>query len=192
MAEPRFLILIKHSLPEIVQEHPARQWQLNDEGRRRAALLSERLKAFAPMAMLCSDEPKALETAQIAARPLGLEPRVLDGIYEHERRRVGFLATARFVDGVRDLFRFPDKHVFGDETADESYRRFADAIDTTLAAIPTGNIAVVTHGTVLSLFASRRAAIDGFALWQSLDLPAFIVLALPGFRLTTTVRSVLG
>jgi broad specificity phosphatase PhoE len=49
---------------------------------------------------------------------------------------------------------------------------------------------VVTHGTVISLFVSRRAGLDGFPLWQNLDLPALVVLRLPGFRCVNLVKSV--
>jgi broad specificity phosphatase PhoE len=188
----RYLILAKHALPEIVTELPARDWRLNDEGRQRAIALGQRLKAFNPARIVSSDEPKAIETATIAAAEIGLPPESAPGLQEHERRRVGFLSTQRFVEGVKDLFMYPDKLVFGDETADQSYRRFAGAVDALLAATPTGNLVVVAHGTVISLFASRRAGMDGFSLWQGLDMPSFVVFALPGFRFTSAARTVVA
>jgi broad specificity phosphatase PhoE len=187
----RYLILAKHSVPDIIEERPAREWQLSEQGRQRAIALGERLKTYNPVCVVSSDEPKALETGRISAAELGLPCATEAGLYEHERRRIGFLSTARFVDGVRDLFRYPGQLVFGDETADHSYERFASAIDQLVVRVPAGNIVVITHGTVISLFASRRAGVDGFSLWQSLELPSFIVLSLPGFKIVNAVKRVI-
>ncbi len=154
-------------------------------------MLGERLKTYAPLRIVSSDEPKAMETGQIAAAEVGLECATVPDLFEHERKRIGFLSTQRFVDGVKELFMYPGQLVFGDETADQSYRRFASAVDTLLANTSTGNLAVITHGTVISLFASRRAGIDGFSLWQSLELPSFIVLSVPSFKLVNAVKRVI-
>jgi broad specificity phosphatase PhoE len=188
----RYLILAKHSLPDIISESPSRDWLLNEQGRQRAIALGQRLKAFSPVRVVTSDEPKAVETGKIAAAELGLASESVPGLHEHERRRVGFLSTQRFVEGVKELFMYPDKLVFGDETADQSYRRFASAVDAVLAATPAGNLVVVAHGTVISLFASRRAGMDGFSLWQGLDMPSFVVFSLPGFRYSSATRTVVA
>lgn len=44
----RRLILVKHSLPQIVPGKPAPRWHLSDEGRRRGTLLADRLAIVAP------------------------------------------------------------------------------------------------------------------------------------------------
>jgi broad specificity phosphatase PhoE len=187
----RLLLLIKHSLPELDRERPSREWRLNDEGRERSVLLADRLRAFAPFRLFSSDEYKAVETAAIVAAHLGIESETVSSLHEHERRRVGFLSDRQFVAGVRDLFAFPAQIVFGDETADQAYARFAGVVDHLCARHATGNLAVVGHGTVISLFVSRRAGMDGFDLWNSLDLPSIVALRLPGFRCAHLIRSVL-
>ena len=52
----KYLILVKHSVPEIVTDHPAHTWRLSAEGRRRAGRLAEELARFAPDVILSSDE----------------------------------------------------------------------------------------------------------------------------------------
>ena len=52
------LILVKHSLPEIVDGVRAREWRLGDEGRRRCDALAEALASYAPSGVITSsDEP---------------------------------------------------------------------------------------------------------------------------------------
>jgi broad specificity phosphatase PhoE len=60
------LILVKHSLPEIVENLSAREWKLSDEGRIRAQQLAERLIPFRPDYRISSVEPKAKETIVIS------------------------------------------------------------------------------------------------------------------------------
>jgi broad specificity phosphatase PhoE len=187
----RLLLLIKHSLPEQDRERPPREWRLNDEGRRRSVLLSDRLRAFAPFHLYSSDEDKAVDTAAIVAANLGVESQTLPNLHEHERRRIGFLSDRQFISGVRELFAFPAQIVFGDETADQAYARFAGVVDRVCARHATGNVAIVGHGTVISLFVSRRAGMDGFDLWNSLDMPSIVALRLPGFRCAHLIRSVI-
>jgi broad specificity phosphatase PhoE len=73
--------------------------------------------------------------------------------------------------------------VLGSETADAAYGRFGAAVDAVVrdaAAAATRDVAIVSHGTVISLFAQRRSGQDPFALWRKMGLPSFAV-----FDLTT-------
>ena len=72
---------------------------------------------------------------------------------------------------------------FGDETANQAYHRFHQAVTTSLARHPHDTVAIVAHGTVMALFVAHAAGVDPFAFWQRLDLPAFVVLALPEMEL---------
>jgi broad specificity phosphatase PhoE len=44
----KYLILVKHSLPEIEEDRPANTWKLSEEGRLRAHRLAEQLEGFEP------------------------------------------------------------------------------------------------------------------------------------------------
>jgi broad specificity phosphatase PhoE len=54
----RRLILIRHSVPDIVQGVPASQWHLSAEGRRRCEVLAGLLAPYEPAMIVTSLEPK--------------------------------------------------------------------------------------------------------------------------------------
>jgi broad specificity phosphatase PhoE len=176
----RKLILVRHSLPEIVPSLPASRWRLSDEGRRRCERLAERLAAYQPSIVVTSLEPKAIETGQIVARILGIPVETALDLHEHERPYVEPFGTReQFEARVSRLFEYPAELIFGAETADQAHNRFASAIDDVLATERYGNLAVVTHGTVLTLFVARAAGLAPVPFWKKLGLPAFVVLSLP-------------
>jgi broad specificity phosphatase PhoE len=186
----RHLILIKHSAPVVALELPPAQWVLATPGRIRCAALARRLTGYNIAAIATSDEPKARETAELLAAGLAFPaPLRLDHeLREHERSAADFYpAQGSFERAVHELFAQPDKLVFGQETANAARARFDAAIRRHLAATPSGDLAIVAHGTVITLFVGAHAAIEPFAFWQSLDLPSFVVLALPDLRLVETV-----
>ena len=185
------LILVKHSLPEIDPETPAAEWSLSDEGRVRCMPLAVALAVHEPGVVIASREPKAAETGRIVAERLGLVYRLHNGLQEHDRCGEPFGSRVGFEERVRMLLTQPSALVMGRETADAAHARFAAAVDEITLANPSQTIAVVTHGTVISLFAARANRTDPFALWRRLGLPSFVVLALPDFRLLEVVETVL-
>lgn len=194
MAEPgRKLVLVRHSLPEMVGGVPASQWGLSTVGRRRCEALAERLSEHEPAVVVTSEEPKAIETGRIIADildlPLGMEP----GLHEHERGAVRYLDDREhFQAQVTRFFEHPGELVFGHETADRAYARFAAAVARILDEHPVGNLAIVTHGTVMTLFIARANRLAPLPFWKSLGLPSFAVLSLPGFDLLQVIRDVLA
>jgi broad specificity phosphatase PhoE len=187
----RCLILVRHSLPEIVPSVRASQWHLSEEGRRRCEGLAERLAAYEPDVIVTSLEPKAIETGQIVARVLGIPCETAPNLHEHERpKEEHFGSREQFEAQVSCLFEHPGELIFGNETADEAHDRFASAIGNVLQTHHSGNLAVVTHGTVLTLFVARAAGIEPVPFWRRLGLPAFVVLSLPDLT-TEAVENVL-
>lgn len=170
------LILVKHSLPEIVAGLPAREWKLSEQGRARAKRLSALLVPFSPNVIFTSSEPKAQETAEIIARAHRLELHVAEGLHEHDRCNVPFLSPDDFQAVVQEFFQRPDRLVFGNETANEAYARFANAVDFILKSHAGKTTAIVAHGTVISLYVSRLTGLPDHSLWQEMGLPSFVVL----------------
>jgi len=185
----RILILVRHSLPEIDPGRPAGEWPLSQEGRRRSRLLAGRLAGYDLAAIVASQEPKAAETGRIMAGALDLPFETAPGLHEHERQHEPFFASQEaFRRQVVRLLEQPEAPIFGQETGDEAQQRFAAALEAVLTAHPHGNLAVVTHGTVLALFLARAAGIDAVALWRRLGLPAFVVLSLPEYEVLKVVE----
>src|SRR5258706_1596202 len=174
----RHLILIKHARPQVDPSISSEEWTLGDEGRAAAAQLAERLRPYAFSKLFCSSEPKAAQTADVIGRALAKPVEQANDLFEHERRDVPHMETREFIWLVALLFKEPNRLVLGNETADEAYERFGDAVDELIEKEP-GDVAVVTHGTVISLFAQRRAKQEPFALWRRMGLPSFIVLEIP-------------
>ena len=174
-----YLILIKHSQPEIIEELPANQWQLSQEGIRRCLPLAQKLEAFNPQILHCSRETKAEQTAQIIAEHLGLSVEISPGLHEHLRNEVLFLDQKGFEASVEQLFKNPTELVYGEERAVDATHRFDQAISRLLAMHPKKNLAVVAHGTVISLYTGQHCSIDPHSLWKRLGLPSFLVLSMP-------------
>jgi 2,3-bisphosphoglycerate-dependent phosphoglycerate mutase len=187
----RTLILVRHSLSEIVTCVPASQWHLSEEGRRRCEGLAERLAAYEPHVIVTSLEPKAIETGQIVARVLGIPCETAPNLHEHERPKEEHFGTReQFEAQVSRLFERPGELIFGNETADEAHQRFSSAIGNVLETHHSGAVAIVTHGTVLTLFVARAAGIEPVSFWKQLGLPAFVALSLPDLT-TEAVENVL-
>ncbi len=163
---------------------PARVWRLSEEGRALCHPLAERLAPFQPGIILSSVEPKAKETAEILAEHMHKSAQVEAGLQEHERGNEPFLASPEeFQTRIQKLFRHPDQHIFGGETASQALARYTNAIHRIVVTHPEQNILLVSHGTVMSLFVAQYNPLDGYEFWRKLNTPDWVVLALPDFSL---------
>jgi broad specificity phosphatase PhoE len=89
------------------------------------------------------------------------------------------------------LFARPAELVFGDESADQAYQRFRAAVTGVLELFPDQNVAVVTHGTVMTLLITRAKSDPApLAFWQRLGLPAVAVLGRPDLALEQLIEKV--
>ena len=173
------LILVKHSLPEILPEIPASEWHLSVEGRQRCQVLADEIAKHAPDLIFSSPEPKAQETAQIIAQQLIKPLFIVPGLHEHERKTVRFTNEEQFEASVKEFFEQPDALVFGEETAAQCLNRFSGAVNQLLSKNRDENLVVISHGTVITLLVANNCGIEPFPFWSRLDLPSFIVLSLP-------------
>jgi broad specificity phosphatase PhoE len=184
------LILVRHSLPEIIPTLPARRWSLSEAGRRRCRPLADRLADYAPDVIVTSDEPKAVETGRIVASALGKPLKTAQGLHEHDRSNVAYGSTEWFEAAVARFFAEPGRLVFGNETADQAHGRFSGAVARVLEEHPKQNVVIVSHGTVMTLFVARMAGLEPFPFWNGLGLPAFVVFSRPELDLVGVVEEV--
>jgi broad specificity phosphatase PhoE len=192
MSNPgRKLILVRHSLPEFITGVPASEWRLSEEGQKRCLMLAERLREHDPAVIVASQEPKAVETGQIVAEVLRIPFDIAEGLHEHERGPVRSLGSREaFQARVASVFERPGELVFGLETGDQARTRFAHALDRVIGQHPAGNLAVVSHGTVMTLFIVHATGLDPVPFWKRLGLPAFAVLSLPDLSLLEVIENV--
>lgn len=184
------LILIKHSMPEIDPSVPAKEWHLGEDGRARCAALAEHLTRYHPDVIVTSTEPKAVETAVEVAHHLGLSYTTAEGLHEHERPTVGYMSTETWEQSVATFFARPDVLSLGAETAYQALERFETAIGKVVAAAPGKTVAVVTHGTVMTLFVAHHTGVDPMSFWRKLGLPSFVVFSVPEWGLAEVVEHV--
>ena len=156
-------------------EQPAATWPLSEDGRAATLRLAERFKPHAPDLIVSSTEPKASQTAYLLAVAADADFQTAEGLEEHHREKVGYLDQGTFENKVVELFRNPEKRVFGEETANQAAARFSKAVNTVQKLNPRRSLAIVSHGTVISLWLERNAGADGLVTWKMLGMPAFVV-----------------
>jgi broad specificity phosphatase PhoE len=186
----RYLIFIRHSLPQMDFTLPASQWHLSEEGLRRLTLIPQYLSGYELNRIISSQEPKAIETALALIHAIHLKLEVRAGLHEHQRSKAKSLTITQFESHVADFFKNPDQLVFGSETANQAHHRFSGAVNQLIIDYPQENLAVVSHGTVISLYISRQTGVEPFEFWRRLGLPALIILTLPGFHLQQVIESI--
>jgi broad specificity phosphatase PhoE len=184
----RYLILVRHSQPAIDPEVVGRKWHLSAEGRARCRWLAEQLSIYQPSTIVCSTEPKATETAALVSAQLNISYSTLHDLREHERDAVPYLGSEEWERAITEFFARPDELVLGDETATEALQRFDRAVREIVQQHTEGNIAIIAHGTVITLFLAQHAGVEPSPFWQALTLPAFFVVSLPDYALVNTGR----
>jgi broad specificity phosphatase PhoE len=183
------LVLVKHGPPEITPEVASHRWVLSAEGRDRCDWLASELAGQGVTQIYASLEPKALETAALVGIRLGLEVRPRRDLHENNRTGLGFGAIDELKARIRRFFDEPSALVIGAETAEAAGGRFEAAVRA-LQAEACGQIAaVVTHGTVLTTLVARYNPVPAFAFWDSLTVPACVVLDGATFRLDGPARN---
>ena len=186
----RKLILIKHSKPLVDARLSSEKWRLSEEGRVRCAALAEAVRKHAPGVIVASAEPKAAETGRILAEKLGVALETAGGLGEHDRSNVPMMDSREFISLVAVLFKEPGKLVLGRETAKAALERISAAVDEAMNGHPEGNVAVVTHGTVMALLVASRTGEDGFQLWRRMGLPSMVVFEMPEWKEVERVERV--
>jgi len=184
------MILIRHSHSKVDQNLPPHHWGLTAEGRARCIPLAERVAVHNPEVVITSDEPKAMETGEIVARELGISWRTAPNIHEHRRGGGVLLSQAEFEDKIRGLFAHPERPVFGLETAQQALDRFSAALGSIMVAYPDQNVAIVSHGTVISLYYGALTGEDAYQFWRRLGLPSFYTVLWPDGVVSSQVMQI--
>ncbi len=173
------LILIRHSLPQIVEDKPPKSWSLSKEGEARASMMAVAVAALKPASINSSAETKAMETAQFITDITGLTLGMDPGFNEQGRANERFVSQEDFNSRISEALRLPDELLFGTETVSAAVERFQKAVEDAEKYSQPGDIVVVSHGTVISGFVASRTGFDPVKLWQSLGMPGLICLNWP-------------
>ena len=185
------LYLIKHARPLVNPSQLPELWTLSDEGIEASKRLADELKPAGISKVFCSEEVKAIETAQALAEHLQLRHHSKPNLHEHDRSNVPHMRSGEFISHMELFFRRPGEQVLGRESADEALARFESAVRTIVAETTGDSIAVVSHGTVISLLLAKlQKKENGFDLWRAMQLPSYAVIELPDWKVTEVVTRV--
>ena len=185
----RKLILIRHAESQPSAEIPQKDWPLTENGRASIPKLADAMRPYNIDALFTSTHTRVAETGDLLAAALGIEvDDAVDDFDEHDRSENApyFENKADFVAAMEQFFAEPADVVYGVESAFDARGRFAGGIYDLQDESPNGNIAIVTHGTVMALFVARCVGADAFDVWrdiQRLGSPCWAVLSLPDFQL---------
>jgi broad specificity phosphatase PhoE len=134
--------------------------------------------------IVTSTERKAIETGELAAKRLAIPCQTAEGLHEHQRDTVPYFdSPSDFLAAVTRLFDHPNELVLGEETGLQARTRFTTSVENVMRTHPLENIAIVTHGTVLSLFVSQFTEIEVSQFWRSLGMPAITAFTHPDMKL---------
>jgi broad specificity phosphatase PhoE len=143
---------ISHPEVAVDPDVDVRCWGLAPGGRARAEQMAARSWVRDVRRIVCSDETKAVETAELLAATLGVgvERRAATG--EIDRSAAGFLPPAEFEAVADACFAAPAVSARGWERAVDAQRRIVEALADLLVDDGPGDIAVVGHGGVGTLW----------------------------------------
>ncbi|HOA22699.1 MAG TPA: MSMEG_4193 family putative phosphomutase [Aggregatilineales bacterium] len=161
------LVLIRHAQNDWVKTGRLAGWtpgvHLNEEGRRQAEALGERLASAKLQAVYSSPLERAVETAEAVVKHYpGLTVQIEEGVGEvafggWTGERLRKLRRRRLWDIVQNYpsgARFPEGESFR-----ETQNRVIDALERIAQRHPGGKVAVVSHSDVIKLAVAYYAGI---------------------------------
>lgn len=181
------VVLVKHASPILDPSRPAWEWHLGEEGEAQSRRLARRLRMFSPLRLVASREPKAFKTGQIVAVELDLPITSVEGLEEFDRPVLPMMSKAEHERVNAAIFADLDRQVLGRESARGALGRFSAALNGQLAQTDEPTLVVITHGTVISLFAGAHNEVDALGLWKRLSCPSFVVMEVPTFAIVEVV-----
>jgi broad specificity phosphatase PhoE len=177
----RRLILVRHARVALSSDAPPHEWRLTLEGRADAERLAGAPVLDGVSLVVTSPEPKACATAEPIARRLGAVLREDADLREAERGASSVDDRAAFVARVDGWFG--GRRVDGWEARDRAAARIQRCIGRLLDEW-SEDLAVVSHGTVLSLYLAALRGQPRVSLeeWRAIPLPAVAVVDPVGRR----------
>ncbi len=140
--------------PEVIIDPsvPIPDWGLSDRGRARVEALATSDLLGGTTAIISSPERKALDTAAILAKALGVAVSVAPDSHENDRSATGYLPKEAFEATADRFFAAPDTSIEGWETAKAAQDRIIRTMKAALKVHADGDILIVGHGAVGTLF----------------------------------------
>lgn len=152
------LLIVRHGNTALNTKGVERGWQnppLDDKGKSQAEGLANKLKGTKVDVLVSSDLERAVETAQILGKALGIDRLLKD--WNLRTWNGGTALTGMDKDKadkiMLDYSHTPNKQLDGGESFSEFSKRAKGAIDQLVKKYPTDTILIVTHDKVTRLVA---------------------------------------
>jgi broad specificity phosphatase PhoE len=148
---------LTHPQVQIDPDVPVPQWGLSPVGRARTEAVAEATWLSRTTQVISSGERKAIETAEIIARTLGIMIEIREAMHENDRSATGFLPPAEFEQVADEFFARPLASVRGWERAIDAQARIVREAEEVLARNRLGDVLFVGHGGVGTLLLCHYA-----------------------------------
>ncbi len=144
---------------------------LSENGLPQVNLLSQYLSQKTIQAVYCSPLNRAMQTAEIVARPHGLTPIPDDNLTDLDfgewegvsRQEV----KARYKDLYEKWLERPDlEQIPGGESLEDARRRSLKAIDDIMAKYKDTTVAIITHRVVTKILECALLGMDNSHFWN--------------------------
>ena len=142
---------LTHPQVQIDPDVPVPHWGLSPIGRVRTEALAHASWLANTTQIISSGERKAIETAEIIARPLGIMIEIRDAMHENDRSATGFLKPAEFEQVADQFFAEPHLSVRGLERAIDAQARIVREAEAVLTRNRPGDVLFVGHGAAGTL-----------------------------------------
>ncbi|MGC1413229.1 MAG: histidine phosphatase family protein [Acetobacteraceae bacterium] len=160
---------ITHPEVSIDAAVPVPDWSLSPVGSRRMQAAMRRPWFAGVRSVFCSAEKKAMDAAGIVANCLGLRPIIVEALGENDRSATGYLPKIEFEAVADEFFARPGDSIRGWERAEDAQRRIIAAVErVTSMSVANGDVAIVSHGGVGTLFLCH---LKGVPISRSEDQP---------------------
>lgn len=154
-------IYLSHPEVTIDPNTPVPEWRLSDQGRERAAQATGLPFIADIKRVVSSGEVKAVETAEVFGKQLGLKPLVLKALHENDRSATGFLPSEEFETVADQFFADPETSVRGWERAVDAQIRIVTGIRAVLRSVKDEDPVLFTgHGAVGTLLMCHLMGAD--------------------------------
>jgi broad specificity phosphatase PhoE len=156
------------SHPEVVVDPfvAVDRWVLSERGHERLLRLLDLPWIRAIGRIVCSEEPKAQQTAAVLAAHRLLPVETRPGLGEINRSATGFLAPDQHESVAEACFANPTVSAHGWERAVDAQARIAAALDDLFLDAQHEDVAVVGHGGVGTLWYCRVAGVPIGRRWD--------------------------
>jgi len=159
------IYLVRHAHAEW---SPDENRPLSERGRASAVVVGELLSKSPIRAIYCSPARRALETVELLALRLQLEPVKVADLRERE---LLVEAGMDFETVVKAAWLAPESAGVGSESNDMAQARGLAAIRKIVGEQTGGHSVVATHGNLLALILHGLKPTFGFEFWRALSFP---------------------